>query len=293
MLTVTGNVLRTVLPNGGPTEDDGFISFTDAMRAGSRHRARGPSLLVRQIDHRDNAALLGLSTILSALAVICLALTALFLYRATYARSSQVGRLPFYMSLAGLALLPLGSTLRDFASGSAPPGSRRRRPHRRSGARPARLPAVAAAASRVRRHVRARRRRRARLAERHARGPAHPFFGVLGILAGVLTIFQYDQPGIVRAFWLIGVGLLIAGRRTRRRRGRPAAPSRGRASSRSASSGTRPTATAPSASPARTTTRRPRPSSARSPSTRARSASAAAEYSVTTHLDASYPALRG
>ena len=38
------------------------------------------------------------------------------------------------------------------------------------------------------------------------------FFGVLGILAGVLTVFQADQPGIVRAFWLIGVGLLIGGR---------------------------------------------------------------------------------
>jgi hypothetical protein len=32
------------------------------------------------------------------------------------------------------------------------------------------------------------------------------------MLAGVLTVFQADQPGIVRAFWLIGVGLVIAGR---------------------------------------------------------------------------------
>ena len=33
VLTVIGNVLRTVLLNGGPAEDDGFISFGQAMQA--------------------------------------------------------------------------------------------------------------------------------------------------------------------------------------------------------------------------------------------------------------------
>ena len=104
------------------------------------------------------------------------------------------------------------------------------------------------------------------------------FFGVLGIIAGVLTVFQLDQPGIVRAFWLIGVGLLIARPRCASRpRGRPAAPSRGRPSSRSASSATRQAGGRATNAPPTTEDQRTRPSRR----TRARSASAAADARAT------------
>ena len=29
------------------------------------------------------------------------------------------------------------------------------------------------------------------------------FVGILGIIVGVLTVFQLDQPQVVRAFWLV------------------------------------------------------------------------------------------
>ena len=38
------------------------------------------------------------------------------------------------------------------------------------------------------------------------------FFGVLGILAGVLLVLPIDQPGIIRSFFFIALGLLFLGR---------------------------------------------------------------------------------
>jgi hypothetical protein len=216
LLTVMGSVLFTVISNGGPTEDSGFIGISDALRARiAGQEPEGPSLLVRQIDHwGDNAALLGVSTVLNALAVVCIALTVLFLYRATYARSTQVGRLPYYAALAGLILVPLGRSVKEFgwwigAAGFEDEAVRTAATARDVLAVPTytvgslveTLGSFALALAIILVALNAMRT-----------GLLTRFFGVLGILTGVLTVFQVDQPGIVRAFWLIGVGLLIGGR---------------------------------------------------------------------------------
>ena len=38
------------------------------------------------------------------------------------------------------------------------------------------------------------------------------FFGVLGILSGVLLVLPIDQPGIIRSFFFIALGLMFLGR---------------------------------------------------------------------------------
>lgn len=38
------------------------------------------------------------------------------------------------------------------------------------------------------------------------------FFGILGILSGVLLVLPIDQPGIIRSFFLIALGLMFLGR---------------------------------------------------------------------------------
>lgn len=221
LLTVMGNVLFTVISNGGPTEEDGFISLTGALQERLDGQApEGPSLLVRQFDHLgDNALLLSLSTVLVALAAIALALTVLFLYRAAAARSDQVGRLPYYMAFTGLIMYPLGRGIRDFALWFGAAGFEGD-PDRSAGAardlgRSAPVAAgslieffgtFALAASIVLISIYAMRV-----------GLLTRFFGVLGIITGVLVsgilaVLQADQPGIVRSFWMIGVGLVIAGR---------------------------------------------------------------------------------
>jgi hypothetical protein len=216
LLTLLGNVLLTLLTNGGPTEDEGFISVTEALQARiAGQDPEGPSLVVRQIDHwGDNAPLLGVSTLLNCIAAVCLALTVLFLYRATYARSTQVGRVPYYGALAGLVLYPLGRAIRELAQwiGSAnfedeavrTAGTARDVLSTGAVSVGSLIEVLGTFALAVAIVLVALNAMRVGLLTR--------FFGVLGILAGVLTVFQADQPGIVRSFWLIGVGLVIAGR---------------------------------------------------------------------------------
>jgi hypothetical protein len=38
------------------------------------------------------------------------------------------------------------------------------------------------------------------------------FFGVLGILSGLLLVLPIDQPGIIRSFFLIALGLMFLGK---------------------------------------------------------------------------------
>ena len=216
LLTVLGSVLRTVLLNGGPTEDDGFISLGDAMRSRLEgQEPEGPSLIVRQVDnYGDNAALLSVSSLLIALAVVCLALTVLFLYRATSARSPQVGRVPLYMTIAGLILVPLGGIIRDISSWVASAGFEDDAERTAGAARDLLGSSTIAAGTLIEFLGTFGLAVGIVLVALNAMkvGLLTRFFGVLGILTGVLTIFQADQPGIVRAFWLVGVGLLIAGR---------------------------------------------------------------------------------
>ena len=216
LLTVLGSVLRTVLLNGGPTEDDGFISLGDAMRSRLEgQEPEGPSLIVRQVDnYGDNAALLSVSSLLIALAVVCLALTVLFLYRATSARSPQVGRVPLYMTIAGLILVPLGGLIRDISSWIASAGFEDDAERTAGAARDLLGSSTIAAGTLIEFLGTFGLAVGIVLVALNAMkvGLLTRFFGVLGILTGVLTIFQADQPGIVRAFWLVGVGLLIAGR---------------------------------------------------------------------------------
>ena len=221
LLTVMGNVLFTVITSDGPTEADGFISTTGALEARlAGQEPEGPSLLVRQIDNWGDSALpLALSTILVAVAAACLALTVLFLYRAAAARSDQVGRLPYFATATGLIMYPLGRCIRDFALWIGAAGFDEEAVRTAGTARELlRGPAVAAgslieffgtfalAVGIVLVSINAMRV-----------GLLTRFFGVLGVITGVLvsgilSVFQADQPGIVRSFWLIGVGLVIAGR---------------------------------------------------------------------------------
>jgi hypothetical protein len=42
------------------------------------------------------------------------------------------------------------------------------------------------------------------------------FMGILGIIVGALMILPLDEPQLIRTFWLVSLGLLIAGRGRKR-----------------------------------------------------------------------------
>ncbi len=216
VLTLAGNVLFTLLVNGTPTEDEGFISLTEAL--GSRLAGSPPageSLIVRQVEYYgDNAVPLILAAVLNAGAAICAALVLLYLYRATLARNPNVGRIPLFATVTALVMFPVGHLVRQIASWSGAADFRGEVDKTAETAREvfAQGTVVAGQLFEVLGSF--------ALALAFALvglnamrvGLLTRFLGILAIIAGVLTVFQLDQPGVIRAFWLFAVGLLLAGR---------------------------------------------------------------------------------
>ena len=221
LTTIAGNVLFTIVLSRGPTSDDGLRTLTESLGAAvSGRELTESSLRVRTADFFGEQVLpLSVSTILQSIGTLCLALLMLFLWRAAAARSSDVGRLPYYAALAAAILVPLGHTVggvaqwlanADFADASVRTAEAAREINGEpaigvgllldalgSFALATAVVIISMAAMRV--------------------GLLTRFFGVLGIIIGVLPILgllglQLDQPGIIRGFWFIGVGLVIAGR---------------------------------------------------------------------------------
>jgi hypothetical protein len=216
VLTLLGSIMLLIILDGIPSEEDGFISLTEGLGAAvAGQEPAGPSLVVARTEYYgDNVALLSLATVLGALAAVAAGLILLYLYRATAARSELVGRLPWYAAIAGIVMFPLGHLMGqigmwvgaatldvDESTTASEAGEIFTSGVRVTGqfleffgtfALALAFVLIALNAMRV--------------------GLLTRFLGILGILVGALMILPLDQPQVVRAFWLIGVGLMLSGR---------------------------------------------------------------------------------
>ena len=217
VFTLVGSVLLILTTNGGPNEDDGFVSVTESL--GARLGGNPPeetSLLVRQADFLGGKLpQLYASTILSTLAVAGACLALLYLYRATKARSPETGKAPVIAVVVALVMYCVGHVVRDISTWSGVygiPDDARAEEVRdvassgfsAVGTLVEQLGTFALALAFVLVSLNAMRV-----------GLLTRFLGILGIIVGGLAIFPVDQPQIVRAFWLVAIGLLI-GRSTAR-----------------------------------------------------------------------------
>lgn len=228
VFALAGSVLLIISQGSGPDEDDGFVSVTESLaaRLGGNPPAE-ESLLVRQAEfYEDKLPQLYLSSILTALSVVGACLLMLFLYRATKARAPETtGRIPLIATVSALALFSVGHLVRQITTWNGLAGINAEdragdvRDVSRSGFAVAgslleQLGLFALALAFVLVSLNA---MRAGLLTR--------FLGILGVIVGGLVLFPLDGPQIVRAFWLIAVGLLVGGAT----RARPPAWETGRA----------------------------------------------------------------
>jgi hypothetical protein len=223
IMTVVGNILLAAITSSGPTQEDGFIGLTESIDAHLNGTSpEGPSLAVRQIDDiGDNVAMLSVTTVLTSLSAAALMYLMLFLYRAAYNRGPEVGRTPYYAALAGLLFYPLGHLIREISQWIAAADFANSADRTADGARKALSEPITTSIGAIIELVGTfglsvgivlvcLGAMRAGLLTR--------FFGVLGIIVGGLAILgsfsgqQLDQPGVIRAFFMIGTGLLLAGR---------------------------------------------------------------------------------
>lgn len=221
VLAFAGALLFSILGRNGPGEEDGFISVTESL--GARLEGRAPqeeSLFARQVDYYgDNAIPYLLSTLLTVGGVICLGLTLAYLFRALIARAPDVGRLPIIMTVIGTVSFSVGRLVRDgglFIGATGFDGEDRTAAGARDVVGSSTVVggyffegigefALGVAIGLVAFHA-----MRAGLLTR--------FLGILGVIVGLLTIplfGQLDQLEAIRALWLVLVGWLVIGGRTR------------------------------------------------------------------------------
>jgi hypothetical protein len=214
--TIAGSLLYLLALRDAPTEDDGFISLTEALNA--RLNGQAPSersLLAAQIAERqDHAPAIWLSVALSCIGVVLAMLALLYLYRATKARAPEAtGRPARIAALVGLVVYPIGTLLFEGAAllDDEPHTAEQARDVLSSTPRliggllqfvgtfglGLAFVLVALNAMRV--------------------GLLTRFMGILGIIVGVLAVVQgLDLPQAIRTFWLITLAGLFAGRVVRR-----------------------------------------------------------------------------
>lgn len=215
LLTLAGNILLLVLFRNGPGVEDGFVSLSEALDARLEGGAPAEqSLFVRQAQYYgDNALPFALSTLMLVLAAIGIGLTLAFLYRASAARLSTVGRLPIVMTVIGAVAFSVGRLVRDAATWIGTAGLADD-----AGAQEARdtlgsgvilvgqlVEQIGQFALGVAFALVALNAMRAGLLTR--------FLGILGVIVGIVTVFPLDQPNLVRAFWLVAVGWVVIGGR--------------------------------------------------------------------------------
>ncbi len=223
VLGFAGALIFSILGRNGPAEEDGFVSIPESL--GSRLEGGRPvgeeSLLTRQIDYYgDNAIPYLLTTLLTVASVICLGLTLVYLFRALIARAPDVGRLPIIMTVIGTVSYGVGRLVRDGGLFIGAAGFGDASDRTAEGARDVAGSgtvlggyffegigefALGVAIALVAFHA-----MRAGLLTR--------FLGILGVIVGVLTIplfGQLDQLEAIRSLWLVFVGWLVIGGRTR------------------------------------------------------------------------------
>ena len=214
VLTLAGNVLLAVLFGNGPGEEDGFISLPDALGARLQGGApREPSLFVRQVEYYgDHIVPFVLATLLTTLAVALAGITLVYLHRATVARLPETGRLPVIMAVAGATCFVAGRLVRDLVTWFSALGFDGGTAQEAKDAIASEFvfagaffddllgPLLLGVAF----LLIALNAMKAGLLTR--------FLGILGAIVGLLAVIRVDQPQVVRAVWLVLVGLLILGR---------------------------------------------------------------------------------
>ena len=199
-----------------PTGGDGFVSLPEALSAGLNGQAPSePSLEVRQADLlADRVALLTLSTVLAVVGML-LAIGALtYVFRAIRARNPGISRAVGWSIAAALALYPVGTALADIATwieisqfedarDRSAAAARDLAPERvmPSGVLLQTLGVFALAVAIVLVSINAMRV-----------GLLTRFMGILGAIIGGVMVLAFGLSPLLLLFWLIFLGLVIAGR---------------------------------------------------------------------------------
>jgi hypothetical protein len=213
--TLAGGIASTIVSNSLPNDSDDVITLLPALSDSLGGRDLPPGILAQQVDWiGEHVAAQAIGGILVALASLLMLLPLRYLFLAIQARNPKIGRAGIIATVTGCIASGVGflvytiafaldaksfsdeavqtsGAARDAISGSAVQAATVIYQLGRFGLALA-LVIICLNAMRT--------------------GLLTRFFGVLGILSGVLLVLPIDQPGIIRSFFLIALGLMFLGK---------------------------------------------------------------------------------
>ena len=213
--TLAGGIASTLVSQSLPNDSDEVITLLPALSDAVQGRDLPEGILAQQVNWiGEHVVIQALGGVLVALAALVMLFPLRYLFLAIQARNPSLGRGGIVATVSGCLLSGVGflvytiafsidakdfadqavqtsGAARDAVSGSAVQAATIIYQLGRFGLALA-LVILSLNAMRV--------------------GLFTRFFGVLGIISGVLLVLPIDQPGIIRSFFLIAFGLLLLGR---------------------------------------------------------------------------------
>jgi hypothetical protein len=213
--TLAGGIASTLVSNQLPNDSKDVITLLPALSDSLAGRELPPGILAQQVAWIGNhVAAQAVGGVLVAIASLLMLIPLRYLFLAVQARNPKLGRAGIIATVTGCLLSGIGFLVytiafsidaKEFADAAVQTSGAARDTISGSliGAATViyQLGRFALALALVLVSLNAMRT-----------GLLTRFFGVLGILAGLLLVLPLDQPGIIRSFFLIGLGLVFLGK---------------------------------------------------------------------------------
>jgi hypothetical protein len=213
--TLAGGIASTVVSNRLPNDSDDVVTLLPALSDGLAGRDIPQGILGRQVawigDHVIAQAAGG---VLVAIAALLMLIPLRYLFLAIRARNERLGRGGIIATVAGCLLSGVGFLVYTIAFSIEANNFADASVQTSGAARDAISNSVVQAATIIYQLGRFGLALALVILSLNAMrvGLLTRFFGILGILSGVLLVLPIDQPGIIRSVFFIALGLMFLGR---------------------------------------------------------------------------------
>jgi hypothetical protein len=213
--TLAGGIASTLVSNQLPNDSKDVITLLPALSDSVAGRELPPGILAQQVEWIGNhVAAQAVGGVLVAIASLLMLIPLRYLFLAVQARNPKMGRAGIIATVSGCLLSGVGFLVytiafsidaKEFADAAVQTSG---------AARDTISGSIVGAATVIYQLGRFALALALVLVSLNAMraGLLTRFFGVLGILAGLLLVLPIDQPGIIRSFFFIGLGLVFLGK---------------------------------------------------------------------------------
>ena len=213
--TLAGGIASTLVSQALPDEPDQVVTLLPALSDGLTGREVPRGILAQQVDWIGEHVLAqAAGGVLVSVAALLMLIPLRYLFLAIQARNPQLGRGGIVATVAGCLLAGIGFLVYTIAFSVDAADFADRSVQTSGAARDAISGSAVQAATIIYQLGRFGLALALVILSLNAMrvGLFTRFFGILGIISGVLLVLPIDQPGIIRSFFLIALGLMLLGR---------------------------------------------------------------------------------